>query len=99
MDSAARLLHGYDVKFLRGDPLVIQNGNLKAFLPMHQVWIVVIGLLGRSSVETKSPLTKSWTLSLFQENAPRIGWDYPNAREVGDGILSLEIEGEIGGDT
>jgi len=81
MDSAARLLHGYDVKFLRGDTLVIQNG--KAFLPMRRVWILVIGLLGRYSVETKSPLTKSWTLSLFQENAPRIGWDDPDARGWG----------------
>ena len=57
----AHLLRGYDVKFQRGDPLVIQNG--KAFLPMHRVWILVIGLLGRYSVETKSRLTMPRNLS------------------------------------
>ena len=59
----AQLLRGYGVQFSLGDDLMIQHG--KAILPMHRIWILVIGLLGRYSPEGKSHERKR-TLSIVR---------------------------------
>jgi hypothetical protein len=50
----ANLLLAYGVAFERGNSLVIYRG--KAIIPIHRVWILVIGLIGRYSTKKSRPL-------------------------------------------
>jgi hypothetical protein len=58
----AQLLRGYGVQFSLGDDLIIHHG--KALLPVHRIWILAIGLLGRYSPQTDIPLERKRTLSI-----------------------------------
>ena len=47
------ILCGYGVQFARGDNLIVFHG--KAILPLHRVWLLVVGLLGRYSFRVEAP--------------------------------------------